>query len=44
VFVGEHIAQAPDAEPHKHQVGERVDHLRAVEGDVVILHTVLLLL
>ena len=37
VVVGEYIAQAPDAEPHKHQVGERVDYFGAVEADVVIL-------
>lgn len=35
--VGKDIPQALEPEPHKHHVGERVDRLGAVEGDVVIL-------
>lgn len=31
------IPQALDPEPHKDEVCQRVDHLGAVEGDVVIL-------
>lgn len=37
VAVGDHIPQAPEAEPHEDQVGERVDQFGAVEGNVVVL-------
>jgi hypothetical protein len=31
------IAQALDTKPHKDEIGEGIDHLGAVERDVVIL-------
>ena len=38
--MGKYIPQSLNPEPHKDQVGERVDDLGAVEADVVILEAV----